>query len=111
MEKLSIIALPQFEKELKQLAKKHTSIDKDFERFLKEVSENPFTGTKLGNNCFKVRMDIKSKRAGKRGGARVITCVKLISTKLYLVSIFDKADRESISKEEIDLILKKSGII
>jgi mRNA-degrading endonuclease RelE of RelBE toxin-antitoxin system len=30
MEKLSVIALPQFEKELKQLAKKHTSIDKDF---------------------------------------------------------------------------------
>jgi hypothetical protein len=56
-------------------------------------------------------MDIKSKRAGKRGGARIITCVKLVSTKLYLVSVFDKADRESISKEEIDLILKKSGII
>jgi hypothetical protein len=111
MENLNIIALPQFEKELKQLAKKHTSIDKDFERLLKIISDNPFAGTKLGNNCFKVRMDIKSKRAGKRGGARVITCVKLISTKLYLVSIFDKADRESISKEEINLILQKSGIL
>ena len=111
MEKLNIIALPQFEKELKKLAKKHPSIDSDFERFLKEISDNPFAGTKLGNNCFKVRMNIKSKRAGKRGGARVITCVKLVSTKLYLVSVFDKADKDSISREEIDLILKKSGVL
>ena len=111
MENLDIIALPQFEKELKQLAKKHTSIDKDFERFVKELSVNHFMGSKPGNNCFKVRMNIKSKKAGKRGGDRVITCVKLESTKLYLVSVFDKAYRESISKEEIDLILKKSGVI
>jgi mRNA-degrading endonuclease RelE of RelBE toxin-antitoxin system len=111
MEKVSVIALPQFEKELKQLAKKHSSVAKDFEFFLKEITDNPFAGTKLGNNCYKVRMNIKSKRAVKRGGARVITCVKIISTKLYLVSIFDKADRESISKEEINLILKKSGLL
>lgn len=33
MEKLNIIALPQFEKELKELAKKHPSTDHDFEYF------------------------------------------------------------------------------
>ena len=104
MEKVDIIALPQFEKELKQLARKYPSIDKDFELLLHEFTENPAGGISLGNNCFKVRMNIKSKKAGKRGGARIITCVKLISSKLYLVSIFDKADKESISKEAITLI-------
>lgn len=111
MEKVDIIALPQFEKELKQLARKYPSIDKDFELLLHELTEKPTGGISLGNNCFKVRMNIKSKKAGKRGGARIITCVKLISSKLYLVSIFDKADKESISKEAINLILKNSGLI
>jgi mRNA-degrading endonuclease RelE of RelBE toxin-antitoxin system len=111
MAKVEIIALPQFEKELKLLARKYTSLDKDFEILLKELTENPFAGISLDNNCFKVRMNIKSKRAGKSGGARVITCVKLISNKLYLVSIFDKADKESISKEAIALILAKAGVI
>lgn len=111
MGKLNIIALPQFEKELKQLAKKHLSLINDFEIFLQEITDNPFSGTKLGNNCFKVRMNIKSKRAGKSGGARVITCVKLVSSRLYLVSIFDKADKESISKDDINLILKKAGVL
>lgn len=111
MEKLKIIALPQFEKEFKQLAKKHPSLLNDFEIFLQQLTDNPFAGTKLGNNCFKVRMNIKSKRSGKSGGARVITCVKLVSSKLYLVSIFDKAEKGSISRDDIDFILKKAGVI
>ena len=111
MVKIDIIALPLFEKEIKLLARKYPSIHKDFQQFLKELTENPLAGTSLGNNCFKVRMNIKSKRAGKSGGARVITYVKRIASKLYLISIFDKADRESISKEEISLILKKSGLV
>jgi hypothetical protein len=111
MPEIEIIALPQFEKELKQLAKKYPSIPQDFEILLNNLTLNPFSGISLGNNCFKVRMDIKSKKAGKRGGARAITCVKLISARLYLVSVFDKADRESISKEEINSILKNSGLL
>ena len=111
MGKIEIIALPLFEKEIKLLYRKYPSIYKDFQQLLKELTENPVAGTSLGHNCFKIRMNITSKKAGKRGGARVITCVKRIASKLYLVSIFDKADRESISKEEISLILKKTGLV
>ncbi|MBL7701016.1 MAG: type II toxin-antitoxin system RelE/ParE family toxin [Ferruginibacter sp.] len=111
MAKIEIIALPQFEKELKLLSKKYTSIHKDFELLIQQLIENPFTGVSLGNNCFKVRMNIKSKRAGKSGGARVIICVKIISNRLFLVSIFDKADKESISKEFINQILARSGLL
>lgn len=111
MANIEIITLPKFEKEFILLSKKYPSIDEDLELLLKELTQNPFSGTSLGNNCFKLRMNIKSKRAGKRGGARVVTCVKLISNKLYLVSIFDKADKESISKEIINQILAQSGLI
>ncbi|WP_460562324.1 type II toxin-antitoxin system RelE/ParE family toxin [Ferruginibacter profundus] len=65
----------------------------------------------MGNNCYKIRMNIAAKRAGKSGGARVITCVKIIESKVYLVSIYDKADRETITKKEIEVILKNSGVL
>jgi mRNA-degrading endonuclease RelE of RelBE toxin-antitoxin system len=110
MAKIEIVFLPQFEKELKRLLKKYPSLPDDFENLLTLLTENPFAGIRLGHNCYKVRMQIKSKNTGKSGGARVITCVRIMSSKLYLVSIFDKADRESISADDIIAILNKSGL-
>ena len=111
MAKTSIVALPQFEKEIKQLSKKYPSIDADFEGLLSSLLNNPTTGESLGNNCYKIRMKIASKRTGKSGGARVITCVKILNSKIFLVSIYDKADRETITKKEIESILKSSGLL
>jgi hypothetical protein len=56
-------------------------------------------------------MRIASKRTGKRGGARVITCVKIVDNRLYLVSIYDKSERDTITKKEMEFILKKSGLL
>lgn len=39
---------------------------------------------------YKIRPAIKSRGKGKRGGARVITYVKVAKTAVFLVSIFDK---------------------
>lgn len=111
MENIEIVALPQFEKEILQLSKKYPSLEKDFADLLVELRSNPFSGTRLGHNCYKVRMKITSKQAGKRGGARVITCVKIIGKRIFLVSIFDKSERDTISKKEIELILKLSGLL
>lgn len=111
MKSLDIIALPQFEKEIIQLARKYPSIENDYENLLRELQNNPISGDPLGNNCYKVRMRIASKRAGKRGGARVITCVKIVDNKLYLVSIYDKSERDTITKKEMEFILKKSGLL
>ena len=111
MAKVSIVALPQFQKEIKQLSKKYISLPSDFESLLSLLEHNPTTGESLGNNCYKIRLKIASKQAGKSGGARVITCVKIIDSRIYLVSIYDKADRETITKKEIETILKNNGII
>jgi hypothetical protein len=54
----------------------------------------------------KIRLKIKSKRKGKSGGARVITCVKVISQVVYLVSIYDKSEQTDISDKELDRIFK-----
>jgi hypothetical protein len=38
---------------------------------------------------------------GKSGGARIITHVKIMDEKVYLLSIYDKSDQTSISDKEI----------
>ncbi len=111
MPRIKIVALPQFQKEIKQLSKKYISLAEDFEKLLSLLESSPTTGESLGNNCYKIRMKITAKHAGKSGGARVITCVKIIGSIIYLVSIYDKADRETITKKEIAAVLKTAGII
>ena len=57
-----------------------------------------------------MRVRIKSKHTGKRGGARAITCVKLVVDTIYLLAIYDKANRATITDKEIDAILSAAGI-
>ncbi len=78
---------------------------------LAELKNNPFSGNSLGHNCYKVRMKISVKKSGKSGGARVITCVKIIENRIFLVSIYDKSEKVSITKKEIESILKMSGYL
>jgi len=52
-------------------------------------------------NCYKIRFAIRSKNAGKSGGARVITHVKVIKQTVYLLSMYNKSEQASISDKEI----------
>jgi hypothetical protein len=49
---------------------------------------------------------ISGKAQGKSGGARVITCVKIISAVVYLVSIYDKSAQSIISDKELKARIK-----
>lgn len=70
------------------------------------LSEPPFQGKSPGNNVYKIRLRIASKQTGKRGGARVLTCVKVIrETVYYLLSIYDKSEQSDISDEKIRELL------
>lgn len=84
------------------MAFKKISIHKNrpslFNTFLKE---HPDLGTPLGNNCYKIRMAISSKNKGKSGGARVITYVKIIDEVVFLLSIYDKSDTDTIEDHEL----------
>ncbi|MDZ7880865.1 MAG: type II toxin-antitoxin system RelE/ParE family toxin [Saprospiraceae bacterium] len=68
-------------------------------------------GKPLGKDCYKIRMAISSKNKGKSGGARVITCVKIVDDTLYLLSIYDKSEQEDIPDNEIDAVLKSLGLL
>jgi len=105
----SIISTPLFEKELKHLSKKYPSIKKDLINLANKLQQEPTMGTPLGNNCYKIRMAISSKRQGKSGGARVITHVWIARTTIYLLSIYDKSEAENISDKDLLERLKNIG--
>ena len=101
----NVVAVPQFKKELKKLKKKYPSIQTEFIELIEILEVNPKKGIAIGDNCFKIRLSIKSKAKGKSGGARVITTVILKSSTVYLLSIFDKSDKENLTKKELTFLL------
>lgn len=102
----NIIAIPNFSRELKKLAKKYPSIKTDFAKLIEQLEQEPQQGIPLGNNCFKIRMAINSKDKGKSGGSRVITYLQVSETTVYLLTIYDKSDKETISKKDLQGLLK-----
>lgn len=107
----NIVASPNFERELKKLAKKYPSIKADLLALINELSDNPIQGDPLGKDCYKVRMKITSKGKGKSGGSRVITCVKVIKNRVVLLSIYDKSEQSDISASFLSHLLEQNGLI
>ncbi len=107
----NIIPTSSFKRKFKTLLKKYKSLTVDFNNALEELEKNEKAGTPLGNNCYKLRLAIKSKGKGKSGGARVITCVKVVNETIYLISIFDKSNKENISDKELEELLKNAGLL
>ena len=98
--------IPNFDKELKRLAKKYRSVKNDIISLTEELQNNPKTGISLGDDCYKIRMAIKSKGKGKSGGARIITHFKIIDKTIYLLSVYDKSDKENISDKELKKLVQ-----
>ncbi|QMU66247.1 MAG: hypothetical protein GKR88_19525 [Flavobacteriaceae bacterium] len=102
----SVKTIPKFEKNLKKLAKKFPSLKMEYVQLIKALKENPEQGTTLGNNCYKIRLAIKSKGKGKSGGARVITNIVIADTTVYLLTIYDKSDKENLTDKELKELLE-----
>jgi mRNA-degrading endonuclease RelE of RelBE toxin-antitoxin system len=102
----NVLTIPPFDKQLKRLAKKYHSLKSDYARLLKELEQNPALGTPLGNNCYKIRLAIDSKGKGKSGGARVITNFILSEKNVYLLSIYDKSEKDNLTDKELKELLK-----
>jgi mRNA-degrading endonuclease RelE of RelBE toxin-antitoxin system len=102
----SIELTDNFKKEAKKLSKKYPSLKSELEELGNTLSENPTSGTHLGNNVYKIRLAIKSKGKGKRGGARVMAQVKIVDEKVYLFSIYNKGEKDDISDAEIQDLIK-----
>jgi mRNA-degrading endonuclease RelE of RelBE toxin-antitoxin system len=100
-----ILSSTNFTKQAKQLLKKYPSLRSDLEKLKTILESNPQTGTPLGKDCFKVRISITSKGKGKSGGGRIITYVKIVNETVYLLTIYDKSERETISSKELQYLI------
>jgi hypothetical protein len=69
------------------------------------LEENPLQGKSIGKNCYKIRLAISSKGKGKSGGARLITNFVVTHETIYLLSIYDKSDKESLIDIELQQLL------
>ncbi|MBX2899255.1 MAG: hypothetical protein KF775_06380 [Cyclobacteriaceae bacterium] len=99
-------SIPIFDKQVKRLSKKYSSLKLDLKYFANSLEVNPKQGTPLGFGCYKVRLSIASKGKGKSGGARVITHIVISEGVVYLLSIYDKSERSSVSNLEIRELVK-----
>jgi hypothetical protein len=107
----NVIVTTGFKKHAKSIAKKHRSLRADIRDLIVSLEQNSLQGEPLGKDCYKVRMAITSKGKGKSGGSRVITCVKVVDQDVYLLTIYDKSDKENISDKELDELLKLAGLL
>ena len=100
-----------FEKEAKRLTKKYPSLKEDISKLIEILREAPEQGVPLGKGLYKIRISIESKGKGKSGGARVITYLLSGKSTIYLTSIYDKSEQDSIRATHLLKILKEEGVI
>lgn len=96
---------PIFEKQSKKLIKKYKSLKEELVELIESLEENPMQGIPLSNHCFKIRISIKSKGKGKSGGARIITHFLVNDGIIFLLTIYDKSEKDSVTDKELIEIL------
>ena len=95
----------RFEKQLKRLDKKYPSLKKEYSALVTSLEDNPRQGTPIGSSCYKIRLAISSKGAGKSSGLRVITLVVFVRREVFLVAIYDKSIQTNIASYEVPMFI------
>ena len=106
----SIKSIAVFERQANRLIKKYPSLKKELLLLINTLKENPAQGSGIGKSCYKIRISIASKGKGKSGGARIITNIVIQQSIVYLMSIYDKSERENLSDKDLEELLKSIPI-
>ena len=99
----------EFLRQVKRLAKRYRSLADDLNDLQQVLRENPEIGDSLGGGKRKIRLGVKSKGGGKRGGLRVITLnivVESTDTCVNLLTIYDKKELQNVSEQYINQIIR-----
>lgn len=103
-----VLAFELFAKKVKRFSKKFKTLPDEILELADQLKINPKIGIPLGSNLFKIRLASESKGKGKSGGFRIITYfVDETKQLVYLVTIYDKSEEESISKQVLKQYLKE----
>ena len=99
---------PEFQRKLKNLAKKYRQIPTDIQPVLEQLQLGEFLGDQISGIAsivMKVRIRNSDTQKGKSGGYRLIYWIS--STKvIVLLDIYSKSDREDIEIDEIRQIIR-----
>ena len=98
-----------YTEEFLRQAKRYHSLADDTNALQFELMENPEIGVSLGGGKRKIRLGVKSKGGGKRGGLRVITLnvvVQKTDTCVNLLTIYDKKEIKNVSEQYINQIIR-----
>jgi mRNA-degrading endonuclease RelE of RelBE toxin-antitoxin system len=106
-----IIPTPEFVKQAKKLSKKYPKLSEDLTTLNDLLLENPTSGTPLGNNCYKIRLQNTSSNKGKRGGFRIIIFFIEADNVVRLLAIYSKTERDNILDEEIRKVLMNNNLL
>lgn len=111
--KYEIIFTYSFKRQLKKLKKKYSHIKDDLNPLLISIEEGELPGDPIPgllNKVYKERCASSDMKRGKSGGYRVIYYLEDQDSKIHLLSIYSKAQRENIPVDEILQILKDLGL-
>lgn len=106
-----VVISENFKKEFKKLHKKYPSLKSDLQSILDNIENELELATDLGSGFKKLRIQIKSKGKGKRGGGRIITYETILAVDAkrgVFGSIYNKGDYENINIELLKQIIKLS---
>lgn len=97
----NVQSIDVFEKQAKKLIKKYPSLKQEIFKIVQALKISANIGVSIGKNCFKIRIAIASKGKGKSGGARIITNFVIKEKTIFLITIYDKSDKENITDKEL----------
>ncbi len=105
-----IFTIDLFDSRYKRFVKKFPSLKEELESLEEELLKNPKMGVLLTTNIYKIRVPNKDNLRGKSGGFRVITYLieeNNSEFEINLLTIYDKSEESSISKSQLQKIIKK----
>ena len=108
-EQIRVSFAPRFKRDLKQLAKRYRSIQRDLQPLIMELQAGIIPGEQiqgLNYSVFKVRLKNSDIQKGKSGGYRVIYYLQT-QTGIVLLTLYSKSDKSNESNQIIDEVIRQ----
>ncbi len=106
---IRVFTIPEFEKNIKRLAKKFPSLKEEYTEFLNKTESEGVQGEPLGGGFYKARLSVKSKGKGKSGGLRIISHQIVIfhvdEKHIRLTAIYDKSEISNVDRDYLTSLI------
>ncbi|MCB1188835.1 MAG: type II toxin-antitoxin system RelE/ParE family toxin [Leptospiraceae bacterium] len=112
---LKVEFTPEFKKNIQRLAKKYRNIRLDIESAIVELQKGNILGDRLSGfdsktYIYKLRIKNSNIQKGKNAGYRLVYLLES-NTIILLLTVYSKSEKEDISVNEIEEIIKNFDTI